>query len=232
VSPNAVLHKAAHVHGASFHGSSDLIVDPKIARFMQYGQLLNKVEGGLFWLNAHADHAIELRETFTFPAYDASLRKLIKGSNKVRCYKICLEAVYFEFVMTLMRMYDSYERDTICFKTLFEYLSDEFIQNFETKTGRQIKNKIQSALNEYKSLNGSHLVSRLRTVRDKMFAHTSTNVNRSQVAKYGHAEKLLERTLPMLNTLSSAIRDKVEPYDKRSKYWKGYATEFWQGLIK
>jgi len=88
---------------------------------MEYNQLLEKVEQSLAWLDANARHAIECQETFTFPAYDASIRKLIKGTNKVRCYKICLDAIYFDFVMTLMRMHDSYERDTVCFKKLFDY---------------------------------------------------------------------------------------------------------------
>jgi hypothetical protein len=186
---------------------------------MQYNQLLKKVEQGLFWLNANARHAIELGE-------------LIKGTNKMRSYKICLDAIYFEFVMTLMRMYDSYERDTVCFNKLFEYLSDDFIHHFETNTQRKVRTKIETALNEFNSLNGSHLVERLKTVRHNMFAHTSTNFNRTQVAEYGHAEKLLERTLPMLNNLNSAIRGKKEPYDKLSKFLKGYAIEFWQTLIK
>jgi hypothetical protein len=198
---------------------------------MQYNELLKKVEQGLFWLDANARHAIELHETFTFPAYDASIRALIKGTNKVRCYKICLDAIYFEFVMTLMRMYDSYERDTICLKTLFEYLSNDFVQDFETKTRRKVESEIQSARKEFKSLNGSHLLGRLRTVRNNMFAHTSPNFNRNQVAKYGHAEKLLERILAMLNSLNSAIGGKAEPYDKIKEYWKKYAREFWQTLL-
>ncbi|MBW2341355.1 MAG: hypothetical protein JRF50_13610 [Deltaproteobacteria bacterium] len=198
---------------------------------MEYNELLKKVEQGLFWLDANARHAIELHETFAFPAYEPSIRALIKGTNKVRCYKICLDAIYFEFVMTLMRMYDSYERDTICLKTLFEYLSDSFVQDFEAKTRRKVENEIQSARKEFKSLNGSHLVGRLRTVRNNMFAHTSPNFSRNQVAKYGHAEKLLKRTLPMLNSLNSAIGGKAEPYDKVKEYWKKYSREFWQTLL-
>ncbi len=198
---------------------------------MNYNELLKKVEQGLFWLDANARHAIELQETFDFPAHDVSIRGLIKGTNKVRCYKICLDAIYFEFVMTLMRMYDSHERNTICFKTLFEYLSDDFVHDFGAKTQKKVESEIQSARKEFKSLNGSHLVGRLRKVRNNMFAHTSPNFSRNQVAKYGHAEKLLERTLPMLNSLNSAIGGKAEPYDKIKEYWKKYAREFWQTLL-
>jgi len=197
---------------------------------MQYNQLLKQVKQGLFWLDANARHAIELQETFTFPAYDQSIRSLIKGTNKVRCYKVCLEAIYFEFVMTLMRMYDSYESDTICFKRLFEYLSAEFVHDFEAKTQKKVQSEIQSARKEFKGLDGSHLLSRLRTVRNKMFAHTSPAFNRNQVAKYGQAEELLKRTLAMLNSLNSAIGGKPEPYDKIKEYWKGYSKEFWQML--
>lgn len=198
---------------------------------MNYNELLKKIEQGLFWLDANARHAIELQETFDFPAHDASIWALIKGTRKVRCYKVCLDAIYFEFVMTLMRMYDSYERDTICFKRLFEYLSDDFVKDFQAKTRRKVEAEIQFAGKEFKSLNGSHLVGQLRKVRNNMFAHTSTDFSRSQVAKYGHAEKLLERTLPMLNDLNSSIGGKAEPYDKIRENWKKYAMEFWQNLL-
>jgi hypothetical protein len=115
-------------------------------------------------------------------------------------------------------MYDSYERDTVCFKTLFEYLSNDFVQDFEAKTRRKVESEIQSARKEFKSLDGSHLLGRLGTVRNNMFAHTSPNVDRNQVATYGHAENLLKRILPMLNSLNSAIGGKAEPYDKIKEY--------------
>ncbi len=199
---------------------------------MEYNQLLKKIEQSLYWLNANAIHAIELKETFSFPAYDQSIRKMLEGTNKVRCYKVCLDAIYFEFIMTLMRMYDSYENDTVCFKKLSEYLTDNFIQQYEKNTQRDVKTKIESALTEFQNLKGSHLVGRLKTVRHKMFAHTSTDFNRNQVAEYGHAEQLLEKTLPILNSLNYVFRDKKEPYDEIITFWKGYAKEFWEDLIK
>jgi hypothetical protein len=204
----------------------------KMAQFKGYKQVLRNIEKGLFWLDANARHAIELQETFRFPAYDTSIRELIKGTNKVRCYKICLDALYFEFIMTLMRMYDSSERDTACFQKVFEYLSDNFIEQFQKNAQRAVRTKIEAAFNEFNYLRGSHLAGRLETLRNKMFAHTSTNFNRNQVAKYGQAEKLLERTLIMLNSLNLAIRDRTEPYDKVRKYWEKCAIEFWKCFIK
>jgi hypothetical protein len=115
---------------------------------MRYSQSLNKVNEGLLWLNANARYAIEPRKTFTFPAYDLSIHESIKGTDEIRCYKICLFAIYFEFIMILIRMYDSYERDTVSFKTLFGYLSNDFIYNFEKETHRKVNSKIQSTLNQ------------------------------------------------------------------------------------
>lgn len=199
---------------------------------MDYNQVLEKIKQGLDWLDADARRAIELQETFTFPAYDKSIREIIKGTNKVRCYNLCLRSLYFEFIMTLMRMYDSYERDTVCFKNLFDYLSDEFILVFEKSTQRVVNAEIADAQKEYTCITGSHLLGKLKTVRHNMFAHTSIKFNRRQVAKYGHAEKLLERTLPMLNRLNTAINGKMKSYDLIHEYWKGYAIEFWQSIIK
>lgn len=197
---------------------------------MEYDKALNAVNKNLYWLNANARHAIELKETFLFPAYDRSLRELIKGTNKVRCYNVCLKAIYSEFIMTLMRMYDSYQRDVICFEGLFKCLSLDFIRKFEKNNQRKIKSFIDDAYAEYKKLKGSHLVSRLTTVRHKMYAHTAATFDSNQFAEYGHAEELLSKTLPMLNSIINSIWNKEEPYEKIIQYWKKYAIEFWHGL--
>jgi len=145
---------------------------------------------------------------------------------------VCLGALYFELVMSLMRMYDNDKPDTICFEKLFEYLSDNFIMNFEKDTNRETKGEIKAASDEFKKLKSSHLIGGLKTARNKMFAHTAINFNRNQIANYEHATELLERTLPLLNKINLAINGKTEPYDRISKYWKGYAINFWQNLKK
>lgn len=195
---------------------------------MEYDKALKAVDKNLYWLNANAKHAIELQETFSYPAYDTSVRELIKDMNKGRCYKVCLEAIYFEYIMTLMRMYDSYQADVICFERLFECLTDDFIHEFEKFNQRNIKTSIDESFAEYKKLKGSHLVSRLTTIRHKMYAHTAANFDSNQFAEYGHAEELLSKTLPMLNSVINSIWNKEEQYEKLIQYWKNCALEFWQ----
>jgi hypothetical protein len=192
---------------------------------------LKKIDQCLFWLNPNAKHAIQLKETFTYPAYNYELRNSIKGTNAVRVYKICLESIYFEFIMTLMRMYDNYERETACFKNLFSELSQDFIKSYEKDKNTKIKNELNSIVHEYNSLNGSHLVSRLTTVRNKLFAHTATNFNSNQFADYGHAEELLEKTLSLLNRLNKIFSNRIEPFEKIANHWKGFSSEFWEKFV-
>jgi hypothetical protein len=197
---------------------------------MQYSASLSKIKKSLSLLNENAKHAIEFRETFSFPAYDEAIRDKIKGTSKVHCYRICMIALYFEFVMALMRMFDNHE-ETASFKTLFGYLSDDFIKYFETETNRKVKSEIQSALIDYNKLNGSHLLGRLKTVRHNMFAHTSMNFNKKQIAEYGYAEKLLDKTLPMLNKLNLTILGKLEPFDALRVDLKLCVSDFWQSTL-
>lgn len=199
---------------------------------MGYDELLKNIKQGLYWLDVNARHAIELQETFTFPAYDNSICGFVKGTDKARCYNLCLNALYFDFVMTLMRMYDSYERDTACFENVFDYLSDDFVLDFKSNTGKDINTDIAEAQKKYSNITGSHLLGSLRIVRHKIFAHTSIDFPTEQRAKYGYAEDLLARTLPMLNRLNTAINGKAEPYDSIHAHWKGFAKDFWQSMIK
>jgi len=133
--------------------------------------------------------------------------------------------------MTLMRMYDNYERETACFKNLFNEIDDKFIESFEKHKNTDIKEELNSVIHEFTKLNGSHLVSRLTIARHKIFAHTATNFNSNQFADYRHAEELLEKTLPLLNRLNKIFRNRLEPFEQITKRWKDFSSEFWIKFI-
>jgi hypothetical protein len=195
---------------------------------MNYKQIFKKIEQCLFWLNLNIRNAIELKEMFTCAANDKSLHMSIKGTKVVRGYNVNLKALYFEYVMTLMRIFDAYERDTASLKNIFVYLhEDDFIKTFEKKSQRDISQRIKEAEQNYKALKGSHYLARLSTVRNKLFAHTTTEFNRNELADYNHADELLIKTIPIIQDLHLVIYDKEESYDKFSEYWKGYAAKYW-----
>lgn len=196
-----------------------------------YEKSLKKINQCLFWLNPNAKHAIELKETFSYPAYNDELRNSLKGTNAVLVYKVCLESIYFEFIMTLMRMYDSYEKETACFKNLFNEINENFIESYEKDKNIKIKGELKSIVHYFNNLKGSHLVSRLTTVRNKLFAHTATNFNSNQFAEYGHAEELLEKTLPLLNRLNKLFSNRIEPFESIIDHWKGFSSEFWKKFV-
>ena len=196
-----------------------------------YEKSLKKIDQCLFWLNPNAKHAIELKETFSYPAYNDELRNSVKGTNAVRVYKICLESIYFEFIMTLMRMYDSYEKETACFKNLFNEINENFIESYEKDKNIKTKEELNTIVHDFKKLKGSHLVSRLTTVRNKLFAHTATNFNSNQFADYGHAEELLDKTLPLLNRLNKIFSNRIEPFESIINHWKGFSSEFWEKFV-
>ena len=69
-------------------------------------------------------------------------------------------------------------------ENIFKYLNeDDFIDAFEKKTQRKVKHNIIEAGKKYIKLKGSHLVARLTTVRNKLYAHTATKFNRNQASK-------------------------------------------------
>lgn len=195
---------------------------------MDFEGSLKKIEQCLFWLNPNARHAIELKETFTYAANNDELRNSIKGTNHVRVYTTCLNALYFELIMTLMRMYDSYERETANFQNLFKQTDDNFIESYEKYKNVKIKEEFVSIVHDFTELKSSHLVARQTYIRNKLFAHTATDFNSNQFPNYGDAEKLLNKTLPLLNKLNEIFRNASEPFDSISKYWEGYSSEFWR----
>jgi hypothetical protein len=198
---------------------------------MSYNEQLRRIENLLYWLDANAKHAIELDESFKYPAHNARVREYIKGTGNARFYGICLRSIYFELVMTLMRIHDSYERDTACFSSLLKLITRDFVSKFKDKTNRNILININRVNINYKLLSGSHVMGKLKTVRHNMYAHTGTKFNREQVAAYGDAERLLEKTLLMLNDINIAIYGKPEPYDRISRIWAKYSREFWDNYI-
>ena len=198
---------------------------------MDYDEQSRRIRTSLYWLDVNAKHAIELHESFKYPAYNERVREYIRGTRNARYYDICLKSIYFEFIMTLMRMYDSYERDTACFSRLFKLLTRDFVSKFKNNTDINIESIIRKANDDYKILNGSHIMGKLKAVRHNMYAHTGTKFNRKQVAAYGDAEKLLDKTLPILNELNVAIYGKPEPYDRISSIWGEYSREFWDKYI-
>jgi hypothetical protein len=92
--------------------------------------------------------------------------------------------------------------------------------------------EIFGLLNEFKKLKGSHLLGRLRSVRNELFAHTAIERTRNNPARYGDAEDLLEQTMRFVIGLNSAVRSVHCTYREHIQMWLGHADCFWQTVVQ
>ena len=91
--------------------------------------------------------------------------------------------------------------------------------------------QIFSLFQNYGKLKGSHLLSRLRTVRNELFAHTAIERNRNNPARYGDAEELLEKTAQFVASLNSSVRSLHDDYQGEIKTWQEHAKYFWENIV-
>lgn len=85
--------------------------------------------------------------------------------------------------------------------SFLEKLKREATLSAQTETS-----EIFFLLKDFKKLKGSHLLARLRSIRNQLFAHTTIEQKWDNPAQYGDAEKLLEKTIQFVSRLNSAVR--------------------------
>jgi hypothetical protein len=56
--------------------------------------------------------------------------------------------------------------------------------------------------------------------------------NKNQIAEYGDAEKLLEKSLAILDNLNSLILDKTAHSSDAHEFWRKSAEKFWEPFLK
>jgi hypothetical protein len=89
-----------------------------------------------------------------------------------------------------------------------------------------------SLLAEFQKLKGSHLLARLRLVRNELFAHTAIERNQNNPTRYGDAEEFLDQTTAFTRRLNAAIRRLHCEYSDHEKTWTEHADEFWRMAIR
>lgn len=91
--------------------------------------------------------------------------------------------------------------------------------------------EVFSLLAEFQQLKGSHLLARLRSVRNELFAHTAIERNQNSPTRYGDAEELLEKTSAFTRRLNAAIRRLHCDYSEHEQTWTEHADAFWRMAI-
>jgi len=92
--------------------------------------------------------------------------------------------------------------------------------------------EVFALLAEFQKLKGSHLLARLRLVRNELFAHTALERNLNNPARYGDAEALLEQTAIFTCRLNASVRRLHCDYTNHETTWTEHADAFWQMVVK
>jgi hypothetical protein len=87
-------------------------------------------------------------------------------------------------------------------------------------------------LAEFQKLKGSHLLARLRLVRNELFAHTALERSQNNPVRYGDAEDLLKQTATFISQLNDSVRRLHCDYTDHERTWTEHADVFWQMVLK
>jgi hypothetical protein len=110
----------------------------------------------------------------------------------------------------------------------------DFLEKLRAKAiagAQQETTEIFCLLAEFQDLKGSHLLGRLRSVRNEFFAHTAIDRNQNNSSRYGDAEELLDTTAAYTRRLNAAVRRLHCDYSEHEKMWTEHADAFWRKTI-
>ena len=227
----------------------------------------DKVVNILELVDGNVRHAFKLRSYFCRAAYKDDVKNRFDQSKTASGYNQIVDSLYFELIMTLVRLFDNLQEEKSAHNTasipeLMSLLSEtevvaqlrseqrktptgdlemdlkssnlDFLKNLKTdaiQAACKEKSQIFSLLQNYEKLKGSHFLSRLRTVRNELFAHTAIERNRNNPARYGDAEELLEKTAQFVASLNSSVRSLHDDYQGEIKTWQEHAKYFWENIV-
>jgi uncharacterized protein YjgD (DUF1641 family) len=253
----------------------DLAVDGKIVlyfksrNFMTPSDKVDKAIKILELIDGTVRQALKLQAYFCCAAYKDDIKVRFDQSKAALGYNQILDSLYFELIMTLVRLYDAlpdakHSENTASLPELMKLLSQKEVaaelqaRSEQRKTPKgQLEKELQMRdisflkkvnrdatlsaqaetseisflVKEFEKLKGSHLLPKLRSIRNELFAHTAIEQNRNNPAQYGNAEALLDKTLQFVSRLNSAVRNLHYTYQEHIQTWRDHADFFWQSAI-
>lgn len=229
----------------------------------------DKVVKILELVDGNVRHAFKLRSYFCRAAYNDDVKKRFNQSKAASGYNQIVDSLYFEFIMTLVRLFDNLKEGRSAHNTAsipelmsllleaeviaelqlrseqrktptgdlemdLKYSDLDFLKKLKAdaiQAARKETSQISSLFQNYEKLKGSHLLNRLRTVRNELFAHTAIERNRNNPARYGDAEELLEKTAQFVDRLNSSVKSLHDDYQGEIKTWQEHAKYFWENIV-
>lgn len=187
--------------------------------------------------------AIAARAIHAKGAYDQDVTAKYNNTNEAWGYNVLMTSVFFELVMILMRLWDD-RKDVLSLPRAKSIVTDDSFTKWFIEQERERSKTFSPNLREeiiraylekfhcaYDAAKGHHSKSRLRDLRNQLFAHNADQ-KVGQTAKYGYADELIEMTIPVAETINIVARSHEFHGKEFVEEWSKRADDFWTTSIK
>jgi hypothetical protein len=181
------------------------------------------------------DETLAFYETYVPSAKDAALIERINKSGVHPAFNAISDALHRETILGLCRIWDT-RRDTANLKQLAAKFRDAKVLAGLRGDGHTIPpTALEKWLAAVDSGSKCEEFLALKRARDRALAHTATPnqpyTGNAQGAKYGDERKMLERTIPLVETAGNFIGySYVAPFADQRMTRQDFAKKFWNGI--
>jgi len=158
----------------------------------------------------------------------------MRNTTEGVAFDVIRTGVHMAGVLALTRMYDKDEK-TSSIEGVMKILRDERVQEALKRQSSLRREKLDDWIAQAEKIvnakaTGGYLKA-LRALRDKHIAHRE-NDPKPHGAKYGHAPRLLSRTMRVVELLDLAVSGMSSEYKAQRRYFGKAADHFWRHAAK
>jgi hypothetical protein len=177
----------------------------------------------------------------------------VSGTDAYMALRVLRNAVLCEFVMTLMRVWDT-DKNAASLTSLCAILRDPEVQAclYEQKVQRFKPNgdparppnpdqgkrwadrslaRLKGAIETFDRRDSDHVLTGLRTLRDEALAHADMQP-RPHGVKYGYPCKLLEQSLRLFDDLVDLLTHTHYAFAEDREIWREHSADFWARVVR
>jgi len=196
-------------------------------------QRLNKAEKILVTVSAELIRAISLQAMLARCANERDILNTLNHSREAFGFVTVRNAIHRDLTVTLLTVLERGQKRSACIPRLLEIASDpRVVELMKNSTARDdVEDRIDRAERGFAQLETDGMLKSLRKLRDKVIAHVEVPPV-AHGAKYGDADRVLERTIPIFQDLSVVILDREYQLDGEQRFWRQNADSFWTHVAK
>lgn len=203
---------------------------PMVSGTQQGGSPPRNIEEMVKDLHEQMRHVVALVQMHRVLAYSPDVTPLFNDTREAWGYSVVQQSVLVELVFALCRLHDT-SQNTNSLPTLFSKESaTSKAKKWHSTLPNPRRNAFAQANSLWSHLRGSHLLSRLTTLRNKFWGHSATQRTGLQMPKYSYVDDLYSRTKEIVKLLGFAALDTDFNFADAEQVWEQHANRFFQVL--